>query len=672
MRRQGSQRRNRPNTQLQFESLEVRTLLAAALADGVLSVEGTDSADLIRFNTRGDDLIVSLGGVRQSFAIADLHQIRIDGRDGNDRIQLRRIATDVTVDGGAGDDRIQSGSGGDLLIGGAGDDRIDGGAGQDDIDGGAGDDRLTGGPDADFVLGGAGNDRLRGSTGEDRLDGGDGENTIDTDDETRPRRPERRQPHARPRAPGRFPSHTDVRIPHIPTSSALAGWDGPGQGGAHLTYYFGDLTSDLSPDTTKATLRAALDVWAQVADIVFTETDSPGLPDSIDFEFAAGRHGDGNPFDGPGGELAHAFLPVNTINTIAGDVHFDDAELWEVGDSGAPDAFDLMYVAVHEIGHALGLLHSDHAMSVLSNSVTADAAFAGLADDDVAAILALYGPSEVETSIEPNSNAVSPVIIVIDEVPTHAGGAIVPPESNDNGSDGTIEGGRSSDTIADTPTDSDSSENGTSSTEPDTVANENRDDTMDDTVGGDPAGDSLANDPTDEAGRDDSTGSDSVHPTESDEGSTDGRVRSGVDTNGDGVVRHQCDITPSRVATRSPRDPITRFDANDDCALSAGEVPDGVWERLVQADADGDGLVTAEELAATRAEHTAQSPLARFDGDSDGILTIDEVPSAIWERIVRADVNGDGVLTAGELSSGRTVRSGRHSSPGRGPRGRRG
>ena len=121
------------------------------------------------------------------------------------------------------------------------------------------------------------------------------------------------------------------------------------------------------------------------------------------YSFEENEHGDGDPFDGAGGTLAHAYFPV-----YGGDAHFDDAEFWTINSARGTNLFQ---VAAHEFGHSLGLSHSDVRSALMAPFYRGfDPAFR-LDADDIQGIQTLYGRksySGVATTKRPTVKPAAP------------------------------------------------------------------------------------------------------------------------------------------------------------------------------------------------------------------------------------------------------------------------
>ena len=94
-----------------------------------------------------------------------------------------------------------------------------------------------------------------------------------------------------------------------------------------ITYRILGYSLDLDEEVINDAFFRAFKVWSDVTPLSFTRL-MDGEAD-IMINFGRNEHGDGYPFDGKDGLLAHAFAPGPGIG---GDSHFDDDEQWTLGD----------------------------------------------------------------------------------------------------------------------------------------------------------------------------------------------------------------------------------------------------------------------------------------------------------------------------------------------------
>jgi hypothetical protein len=160
---------------------------------------------------------------------------------------------------------------------------------------------------------------------------------------------------------------------------ALAQWDK-----LDLTYIFITGTDRLEGEREEELVREAFALWAAVSPLTFSEISNSSRADIV-IGWATGDHGVGEPFDGPGDVLAHASYP-NPYTDRQVFLFFDDDERWVDSDT---QNVDLLTVAVHEIGHTLGLGHSNDPQAIMFPSYGGPRR--ALGQDDIEGIQALYG-----------------------------------------------------------------------------------------------------------------------------------------------------------------------------------------------------------------------------------------------------------------------------------------
>lgn len=181
------------------------------------------------------------------------------------------------------------------------------------------------------------------------------------------------------------------------------GWDGPGLGATNLTYTLQAMTRKIPAEQVQQEIQRAMAEWSSVVKVNFLKGTVTSGSKNINILFGSKEHGDPYAFDGPGRILAHTFYPAPpNPEPIAGDLHFDDDENWNVGAD-----IDLYSVALHELGHALGLGHSDVPNAVMypyyrrATNLTAE---------DIGAIRQLYAAA---VDVTPAPPPLAPLVLTV-------------------------------------------------------------------------------------------------------------------------------------------------------------------------------------------------------------------------------------------------------------------
>ena len=143
-----------------------------------------------------------------------------------------------------------------------------------------------------------------------------------------------------------------------------------------FTYFVTSYTPDIPNQAEiESTIQLAFQKWTDASNLVITKASNAQNAD-IKISFTST-----GPYVGqPCGSLAYAYTlkDKKTQNPNAGKLVFDDAEQWSINSvptgrqcQGTGTMIDLLEIAIHEIGHNLGLHHSMNRNAIMFGEYTA-------------------------------------------------------------------------------------------------------------------------------------------------------------------------------------------------------------------------------------------------------------------------------------------------------------
>lgn len=176
----------------------------------------------------------------------------------------------------------------------------------------------------------------------------------------------------------------------------------------HLTYAIEQTPNgrDLTPESAAHAIMAAFNSWSGVCGLTFERVD-PSQQANLNIGVGRGRRAG---FDGPSGTLAWAELPPTDGHRGQLQMRFDLDENFVVAQS--PSGILLENVACHEIGHLIGLSHTNVGGSLMLP--TYSPRVAKPQRDDIERAVARYGaPAGTPTTPPPTVPIAGPAKIQV-------------------------------------------------------------------------------------------------------------------------------------------------------------------------------------------------------------------------------------------------------------------
>jgi Matrixin/Putative peptidoglycan binding domain len=156
-----------------------------------------------------------------------------------------------------------------------------------------------------------------------------------------------------------------------------------------ITFAFNNGTTDISGNVERQAVRNAFRTWQAIIPLDFREVPLNSNPDIV----VDWRNANDLDFSMVGSVIAHSDYPPGcsvVVSSLPLPLHFDDSEnTWSIG--AAAGAFDVESIALHEIGHLIGLDHTTVAGAVIWPSIGANTLLQRLTQDDIDGAQKLYG-----------------------------------------------------------------------------------------------------------------------------------------------------------------------------------------------------------------------------------------------------------------------------------------